>query len=129
MRIALGGGYLLALQCVSLLHGGRHQCAVLALLTVVVVVTVAFAVHFQEAVEGHYLACCHENFLAPRDVYLHNRLLQLRVSHLRGCGAFPYQVVEPALLLRAFHLLLVHVGRSDGLVRLLRALGVSGVVA
>ena len=59
-----------------------------------------------------------------QDVDVDRCLLQFCVSHLRGQRALPHQFVEAALLLGALDGLVAHIGRSDGLVGLLRTLGV-----
>ena len=53
--------------------------------------------------------------------------LYLRISHLRGDGAFPDQFVESFLLTGSIDRSLIHIGRADSLVRFLCSLGM-GVV-
>ena len=50
------------------------------------------------------------------------------IGHLRGYGAFPNQIIEPLLGLRAGDVLGGEIGGADGFVGLLRAFG-TGLVA
>ena len=65
--------------------------------------------------------------MAYRDA--HGGLLYLCVFHLAGCRALPYQLVEAALLCRAFHCLGVHICGAYCLVGFLRSLRVGVILA
>ena len=128
--------YLAAHQFLVLPDLWQHVASLLLLLVVVG----RFAVDLQETVELHHLALgdkrCRdvgcfqvEGVVSRQEFYLHRCLLQLCVGHLRGNGAFPYQVVEPLLLSRALNGGLVHIGGTDSLVRLLCPLRAGVVLA
>ena len=57
------------------------------------------------------------------------RLFELCFGHLRGGRTFPNQVVQLFFLLRSVYLSGIHIGRANGLVRLLRPLCVRVEVA
>ena len=92
------------------------------------VVVRGFGIEAQESVEADDLALGDELVLRTADVDGDGRAVELGADHLRGDRAFPDQVVEFLLGRRAFDRLAVDVRRADGLVGLLRALGLGLVV-
>lgn len=82
------------LERVALLHGGQP----VVILVVGDFIVGGLMVHLQESVEDHHLAVGHEVNVAVVHVDGGRGLLYLCISHLRGDGALPYQVVEPSLL-------------------------------
>ena len=68
-------------------------------------------------------------FASSRNVDVNARLFELRFGHLRGGGTFPNQVVQLFFLLRPVYFSGIHIGRANGLVCLLRPLGVCVEVA
>ncbi len=83
----------------------------------------------QESVELHHLALCAEPLRPRRYLNVGLGLLYLRVGHLRGHGAPPYQFIETPLAVVAVYGAVGYVGRAYGLVGLLRPLGTRMVMA
>ena len=110
----------------ALRHLRQHAGSVFAL---AVAGKATVGIDAQETVELHHLAVGHERFGLAVDGDNSRSLLNQRVRHLAGERALADQGVEAAFLCRAFNLGAAHVGGTNGLVRLLRSLGVRVVGA
>ena len=89
---------------------------------VVLLVVYRLTINLQESVEGDYLTIGDELLLTVVDGNIGCCLLYLRIGHLTGYGAFPDQVIEFLLLLGTLYLRIAHIGRTNGLMSLLRTL-------
>ena len=122
---ALGSYDVLIFQLLSFFQRRQQACFVFLLHIVVV----RFAVNAQETVElDHFASSCKGiRFVADADG--NGGLFYFGVGHLRGDGAFPYQVVQTFLLRSSVYFRFLHIGGADGFVRFLCTLGLGGIVA
>ena len=129
---AFGGDNFAARELLTLGERGQDGRKVVL---VVLLLLVRLVVDFQETVELDDLAGSDEvgdsaNHLRRRvNKDVDRSLFNLGIGHLAGNGALPDKLVEAAFLYRALDRLLTHVGGTDGLVGLLRALRTGVVVA
>ncbi len=83
----------------------------------------------QKTIECHHFARGNELFLAAIDVDVDGGMLKFCIGHLRSHSTFPNQFVEALLVGCAGDGMVVDVGRTNGLVRLLCAFGFSVILA
>ena len=125
-----------ARQRIALAHRRQHAAVVLRLATrlgILAPVVAALGIEPEEAVEGDDRAGGTQPCGSARLGDLHAHLVEFGRLHLAGHGALPHQLVQPPLLVRqvASHVLgsARDVGRANRLVRLLRVLGLGGILA
>ena len=118
--------------------GARHGLALAdvgqdAFGLVVAVFVASFLVKAEETVECHHRAGGAQLGAPVRRGHVNGHLVEHRVRHLAGHGAFPDEVVKPRLVLVQARLEIAwpagDVGGADGLVRLLGVLGLGFVDA
>ena len=104
----------------------RENMAKLILLLVVVL---RLAIDFDKTIEFYDLALGHELLICATDIDIDCGLLYFCICHLTGNGAFPYEFIQTLLLCSTLNLRLIHIGRTDSLVSLLRTFGTGVVLA
>ena len=123
------GVTLLGFHLFQIEHGtnlDRRQHAHLILGTVVIV---TLHIHLEETVEQNDFAGSGELLVGRGDANVDVGAFELCVGHLGGDGAFPDEFIEAAFIGRTLDGMLVKIGRTDGFVGFLGALGLGLVLA
>ena len=124
---AFGGDNLTALQGIAFLHVRQNAAVAFVLLFVAVVHTLA--VNLQETIEFHHFSVGDELIGRVSVLNGYHGLLNLGIGHLTGSRTLPDEFVKLLFLSCALDFHVLHIGRTDGFVSLLRTLGRGVILA